>query len=197
MEKVPTCHTFKWLYYLCLPGACVYNSSCKEIMSHFDVLCVRAHVCVCVCVCVCVWIYAWVCESRTTIQPPGLWVQMPIFSAPLLHTEPSEPSAVYTLPLLLLALSLFISHTHSHAHLFSLRLSLTFSLHLPPAPYSTSPFLTHSRSLVFLVFSLTTLPPSLFITVLLCIYLCRSRLIQTQTVSNSIKFRQTLRVSLW
>lgn len=117
-------------------------------------------------------------------------------SAPLLQTEPSEPSAVYTLLLLLFALSLFISLTHSHAHLFSLRLSLTFSLHLPPAPCSTSPFLTHSTlSCVLSILSLTNLPPSLFITAPLCIYLCRSSLIQTQTVSNSIRFCQTLSVS--
>lgn len=148
-------------------------------------------------VCICVWIYAWVCESRTTIQSPWDPSSDAHLSAPLLQTEPSEPSAVYTLLLLLFSLCLVISLTHSHAHLFSLRLPLTFSLRLPPAPCSTSPFLTHSTlSCVLSLFSLTNLPPSLFRTAPLCIYLCRLSLIQTQTLSNSLRFCQTLRVSL-
>lgn len=160
-----------------VPGDCVYNSSCLEIKQHLAVP-------VCMCVCVNICMSMWV-----THHYPAPWASFSDahLSAPLLHTEPSEPSVVYTLPLLLLAPSLFISLTHSHAHLFSLRLSLTFSLCLPPAPYSTSPFLTHSCSLVFLVFSLATLPPSLFITVPLCIYLCRSRLIQTQSLTHKVQ----------
>lgn len=167
----------------CMPGDCVYNSSCLEINQDLNV---SVHMCVCVRVYVCMYVCVNICMNMwVTHHYPAPWALSSDarLSAPLLHTEPSEPSAVYTLHLLLLALSLFISLTHSHAHLFSLRLSLAFSLHLPPAPYSTSPFLTHSRSLVFLVFSFATLPPSLFITAPLCIYLCRSRLIQTPSVT--------------
>lgn len=153
----------------------------------------------CAWACVCAYVSVNICMSMwVTHHYPVPWDSSSDahLSAPLLRTEPSEPSAVYTLPLLLFALSLFVSLTHSHAHLFSLRLSRTFSLHLPPAPCSTSPFLTHSMlSCVLSPFSFTTFSPSLFITASLCIYLCRSSLIQTQTVSNSIQFCQTLRVS--
>lgn len=127
-----------------------------EISYHRTLVCIHVHVCECVNVCMSMWV---------THHYPASWASSSDahLSALLLHTEPSEPSAVYTLPLLLLTLSLFISLTHSHAHLFSLR--LPYFLHLPPAPYSTSLILTHSRSLVFLGFSLTNRPPSLFITV--------------------------------
>lgn len=153
------------------------------------------------CVWACVYVYMRmnICMSMwVTHHYPVPWdlSSDAHLSALLLRTEPSEPSAVYTLLLLLFALSLFISLTHAHAHLFSPHLSRTFSLHLPVAPCSTSPFLTHSTlSCVLSPFSLTTFPPSLFIAAPLCIYLCRSSLIQTQTVSNSIQFCPTLRVS--
>lgn len=139
-----------------LPWDCVYNSSCLDMKQHLDVsVCRRMCVYMCVNICMSMWV---------THHYPVPWDSSSDahLSAPLLQTEPSEPSAVYTLLLLLFALSLFISLTHSHAHLFSLRLSLTFSLHLPLAPCSTSPFLTHSTlSCVLSLLSLTNLPPSL------------------------------------
>lgn len=147
---------------------------------------VAEHLSVCMYVCMNVCMNMWV---RHHYSAPWALSSDAHLSASLQHTEPSEPSAVYTLPLLLLALSLFISLIHSHAHLFSLHCSLAFSLHLPPAPYSTSFILTHSGSLVFLVFS------PLFITVTLCVYLCRSRLIQTQSLTLSGSDRHS--GSLW
>lgn len=152
---------------------------------------IAEHLSVCMCACMNVCMNMWVTHHYSA--PWALSSDAHLSASPL-HAEPSEPSAVYTLPLLLLALSLFISLTHSHAHLFALRRSLPFSPHLPPAPYSTSLILTHSASLVFFIFSLAAVPPSLFITAPLCVYLCRCRRIQTETVSNSIRFRQTLRV---
>lgn len=150
----------------------------------------------CFCGHVCAWMYAWVCESRTTIQPPGLRVLMPIFQLLYCTVNPVN-LLLFTLSPSSCSLCLYLSLSHTLMLIYSPSVSLLlFSLHLPPAPYSTSLFLTHSHSLVFLVFSLPTHPPSLFITVPLCIYLCRSRLIQTPTVSNSIRFRQTLRVFL-
>lgn len=113
-----------------------------------------------VCTCVNIFMSMWVTHHYLVRWDSSSDSRL---SASLLHTEPSEPSAVYTRLLLLFTLSLFISLSHSHAHPFSLCLSLTFSLHLPPAPRSTSPFLTHSTlSCVLHLFSLTVLPPSLF-----------------------------------
>lgn len=130
-----------------------------KLNSIWMLLCVYA----CVNICMSMWV---------THHYPVCWDSSSDarLSAPLLHTEPSEPNAVYTRPLLLFALSLFISLTHSHAHLFSLCLSFTISLHFPPAPHSTSPFLTHSTlSCVLSLFSLYRNPStiSLYATVYL------------------------------
>lgn len=77
-------------------------------------------------------------------------------SAPLLHAEPSEPSAVYTLQVLLLALSLFISFTHSRSAI------------LPPSllrsPSSSLQYISHFCALL-LSCVLSLFSPSLFITV--------------------------------
>lgn len=143
---------------------------------------VAEHLSVCTYVCMNVCMNVWV---RLHYSAPWALSSDAHLSASLQHTEPSEPSAVYTLPLLLLALSLFISLTHSNAHLFSLHCSLAFSLHLPPAPYSTSLILTHSGSLVFLVFF-----SSLYNRASVCLPL------QIKTYSDSLRFRQILRVSV-
>lgn len=63
--------------------------------------------------CVCVWMRGWVCASHHYAAPRSFEFLTPHLSASLQHTEPGEPSAVYTLPLLLLAPSLFISLAHS------------------------------------------------------------------------------------
>lgn len=151
--------------------------------------CACLRVCVCVNICMSMWV---------THHYPAPWAlssDAHLFSSSTAHWTQWTFCCLHSPPPPARSVSIYLSHTLSCSSI--LPPSLTFSLHLPPAPYSTSPFLTHSRSLVFLVFSLTTPPPSLFITVPLCIYLCRSRLFQTQTDSNSIRFRQTLRVSLW
>lgn len=129
-------------------------------------------------------------------SPLGFEFWCPSFSSSTAHWTWWTFCCLHSPPPPARSVSIYLSHTLSCSSILPLSLSYFLSLHLPPAPYSTSLFLTHSRSLVFLVFSLAALPPPLFITVPLCIYLCRSRLIQTQTVSNSIRFRQTLRVSL-
>lgn len=161
-----------------------------EISYCRTLVCIHVHVCECVNVCMSMWV---------THHYPAPWASSSDahLSALLLHTEPSEPSAVYTLPLLLLTLSLFISLTHSHAHLFSLRLSYFLS----PSPSSSLQYISHSHALslscVLRLFSHELSSISLYnCTSTLCIYLCRSRLIQTQTVSAFIRFRQTLRVRL-
>lgn len=116
------------------------------------------------CMYVSVWMYAWVCESRTTIQPPGLRVLTPIFQLFYCTLNPVN-LLLFTLSPSSCSLCLYLSLSHTLMLIYSPSVSPTFSLHLPPAPYSTSLILTHSRSLVFLGFSLANRPPSLFITV--------------------------------
>lgn len=143
-----------------------------------------------------VWMYAWVCESRTTIQPPGLRVLTPIFQLFYCTLNPVN-LLLFTLSPSSCSLCLYLSLTHSHAHLFSLRLSYFLS----PSPSSSLQYISHSHALslscVLRLFSREPSSISLYnYTSTLCIYLCRSRLIQTQTVSAFIRFRQTLRVRL-
>ena len=131
MEKVPTCHTFKWLYYLCLPGACVYNSSCKEIMSHFDVLCVRAHVCVCVCVCE--YMHEYVSHAPLS-SPLGFEFRCPSFQLLYCTLNPVN-LLLFTLSPSSCSLCLYLSLTHTLMLIYSpsvsLLLSLSISLQLP------------------------------------------------------------------
>lgn len=148
------------------------------------------------CMYVSVWMYAWVCESRTTIQPPGLRVLTPIFQLFYCTLNPVN-LLLFTLSPSSCSLCLYLSLSHTLMLIYSPSVSPTFSLHLPPAPYSTSLILTLSLSCVLRLFSREPSSISLYnCTSTLCIYLCRSRLIQTQTVSAFIRFRQTLRVRL-
>lgn len=143
-----------------------------------------------------VWIYAWVCESRTTIQSAGIRVLMPVFQLLYCTLNPVN-LLLFTLARSSYSLCLYLSRSHSPMLIYSPSVSLLHSLSISPQlPSVHLPFSRTQRSLVFLVFSLslTTLQPSLFMP--LCIYLCRSSLIQTQTVSNCIRFCQTLRVCL-
>lgn len=149
------------------------------------------------CMCICVYVRECMHEymSHAPLSSPlGFEFWRPSFSSSTAHWTQWTFCCLHTPPPPARSVSIYLSHTLSCSSILPLSPSLAFSLHLPPAPYSTSLILTHSRSLVFLVFSLATLPPSLFITVPLCIYLCRSRLIQTQTASNSIGLRHTLSV---
>lgn len=148
------------------------------------------------CMYVSVWMNAWVCESRTTIQPPGLRVLTPIFQLFYCTLNPVN-LLLFTLSPSSCSLCLYLSLSHTLMLIYSPSVSPTFSLHLPPAPYSTSLILTLSLSCVLRLFSREPSSISLYnCTSTLCIYLCRSRLIQTQTVSAFIRFRQTLRVRL-
>lgn len=150
------------------------------------------------CMYVSVWMYAWVCESRTTIQPPGLRVLTPIFQLFYCTLNPVN-LLLFTLSPSSCSLCLYLSLSHTLMLIYSPSVSPTFSLHLPPAPYSTSISHSHALSLSCVLKLFSHEPSSISLyncTSTLCIYLCRSRLIQTQTVSAFIRFRQTLRVSL-
>lgn len=107
-------------------------------------------------------------------------------SAPLLQSEPSEPSAVDTLPLLRLAPFLFISPAHSHAHLFSLSPFLrspSIFLQLPTVQLSFSHNLTLVCFPAWKTFIHLVLPFSF-----------RLRPSQIQAVMISLRLRQALRV---
>lgn len=135
------------------------------------------------------WMYRWVCESLAAPQASSSDAHL---SAPLLQSEPSEPSAVYTLPLLRLAPFLFISLAHSHAHLFSLSLFLhspSIFLQLPTVRLSFSRNLTLVcfpawKTFIHLVLETDESLPFSF----------RLRPSQIQTVRISLRLRQALGV---
>lgn len=145
--------------------------------------------------CVCVHEYEYMHEyvSHAPLSSPlGFEFWCPSFSSSTAHWTQWTFCCLHSPAPPIRSVSIYLPHTRSCSSI----LPPSLSYFLSPSPCSTSPFLTHSTlSCVLSPFSLTAFPPSLFITAPLCIYLCRSSLIQTQTVSNSIQFCQTLRVS--
>lgn len=136
MEKVPTCHTFKWLYYLCLPGACVYNSSCKEIMSHFDVLCVLARVCVCE------YMHEYVSHAPLS-SPLGFEFRCPSFQLLYCTLNPVN-LLLFTLSPSSCSLCLYLSLTHTLMLIYS----PSVSYFLSPSPSSSLQYISLSHALM-------------------------------------------------
>lgn len=171
------CHTFSNGSIIHVSLLCVCNK-CLEIS-----ICVRVRVRE--------YMHEYVSHAPLS-SPLGFEFWCPSFSSSTAHWTQWTFCCLHSPPPPARSVSIYLSHTLSCSSI----LPPSLSYFLPAAPYSTS--LSHALTLscVLRLFHLATLPPPLFITVPLCIYLCRSRLIQTQTVSNSIRFRQTLRVSL-
>lgn len=174
------CQTFNCLHYSCL-GCFSPRTLC--IIFHVWVwnsiwmfLCVGACVHMCVNICMSMWV------THHYPVPMGSEFWCPSFSSSTANWTQWTFCCLHSPAPPILSVSSYLSHTLSCSSI--LPPSPSHFLSPPPAPRSTSPFLTHSTlSCVLSLFSLTNLPPSLFRTAPLCIYLCRLSLIQTQTLS--------------
>lgn len=139
--------------------------------------------------CVRVWIYSWVCESRTTIWSPGIQVLIPVFQLLYCTLNPVN-LLLFTLACSSYSLCLCLSLSHTHMLIHSPSVSLLLS------PSSSPQYISLSHALNALLCSPSFLSHSpSTISFFIRIHLCRAALIETQTVSNCMRFCQTLRVS--
>lgn len=133
-------------------------------------------------------------------SPLGLEFWCPSFSSSTAHWTQWTFCCLHSPAPPIRSVSIYLSHTLTCSSILppflslplSLLLSLSISLQLPAVHL---PFSRTRRSLVFLVFSFaqTFRPLSLWLCLCVCAYLCTSSLVQTQTVSNSARFRQARR----
>lgn len=101
------------------------------------------------CACAYAWMYAWVCESRTTIQPPGLRVLTPIFQL-LYWTLNPVNLLLFTLSPSSCSLCLYLSLSHTLMLIYSPSISLSCLLYPSPSSSLQSLILMLSHSLVFI-----------------------------------------------
>lgn len=142
MKKVSICHTPQMaslfmsqidsLGFVCVNGSC---SVSKTAFGCFSWQSTRLWACMCA------WMYACICESRTTIQPPGLPVLTPIFQL-LYSTLNPVNLLLFTLSPSSCLLCLYLSLSHTLMLIYSpsiaLLLSLPISLQLPTVHLSFS-----------------------------------------------------------